>query len=262
VLIATVALATACGQPSETHVTPEHMTDFRTLYETNCAGCHGVDGQQGAAQRLNDSLYMALVNDAQLTTVISSGVRGTPMLPFAREAGGTLSSEQIRILVEGMRREWGSSRTFAGVALPAYTAQDAAVTGALPGDPARGSVAYRTYCSRCHGPDGQGSSSAGSIVDAAFLSLTSDQGLRTTVIAGHPDESTRDWRQYAPGRPMSEQDISDVVAWLSARRKAGQLVRPDLVPPKLAATPSRANADSVPPKLAATASRAKAERHD
>jgi cytochrome c oxidase cbb3-type subunit III len=212
-LLATTVLAASCGKPSKPDVTPEQTKDFGTLYHANCAGCHGVDGQHGAALALNDPLYMALVPDTRLRTVISNGIPGTPMLAFGRNAGGTLTSDQIRALVDGMRQQWGRSAEFAGVALPPYAADDAAA-----GDPARGSAAYKNYCARCHGVDGRGGPSAGSIIDPAFLSLTSDQGIRTTIIAGHPDENTRDWRQYAPGRPMSEQEISDVVAWLASQK--------------------------------------------
>ena len=27
-----------------------------------------------------------------------------------------------------------------------------------------------------------------------------------------------DWRGYVPGRPMSDQEVSDVVAWLASQR--------------------------------------------
>jgi len=46
----------------------------------------------------------------------------------------------------------------------------------------------------------------------------SDQQLRTIVIAGRPELGAPDWRDDVEGRPMSAQDISDVVAWLSSQR--------------------------------------------
>jgi hypothetical protein len=46
----------------------------------------------------------------------------------------------------------------------------------------------------------------------------SDQSLRTTVIAGRPDLGAPDWRGNVTGRPMTPQEVSDVVAWLAARR--------------------------------------------
>jgi hypothetical protein len=56
------------------------------------------------------------------------------------------------------------------------------------------------------------------VTSGAYLSLISDQGLRTIVITGRPDFDAPDWRKNKPGQPMSDQQISDVVAWLVAQR--------------------------------------------
>jgi len=88
----------------------------------------------------------------------------------------------------------------------------------MPGNPQRGAEAYRTYCSSCHGGDGRGGNKASSIVNGAYLALVSDQELRTIVIAGRPELGAPDWRGNVEGRPMSAEEISDVVAWLSAHR--------------------------------------------
>jgi len=66
--------------------------------------------------------------------------------------------------------------------------------------------------------DGRGGNKASSIVDTAYLALVSDQELRTIVIAGRPELGAPDWRGDVEGRPMSAEEISDVVAWLSSHR--------------------------------------------
>ena len=38
------------------------------------------------------------------------------------------------------------------------------------------------------------------------------------VIVGRPDRGAPDWRNNVPGRPMTDQEISDVVAWLASKR--------------------------------------------
>jgi hypothetical protein len=38
------------------------------------------------------------------------------------------------------------------------------------------------------------------------------------VIAGRPELGAPDWRGNIPGKPMSEQEIGDVVAWLESQR--------------------------------------------
>jgi cytochrome c oxidase cbb3-type subunit 3 len=48
----------------------------------------------------------------------------------------------------------------------------------------------------------------------------SDQYLRTEVIAGRPELGAPDWRDNVPGRPMSDQEVTDVVAWFASQRAA------------------------------------------
>jgi len=219
-LVAVAAmLASACATaPEETSIRPEQVTDFTELFDANCSACHGIEGNRGVAQPLNDPLYLALITDARLTDIISRGVRGTSMSAFARESGGTLTNEQLRALVEGMRRRWGRASEGPREGLPAYSAEDAIARGESRGDTGRGRSAFTTYCAACHGTDGKGGTSAGSVVDPAFLALTSDQSLRTTTIVGRQAESIPGWRDYVRGRPMNKQEISDVVAWISAQR--------------------------------------------
>jgi cytochrome c oxidase cbb3-type subunit 3/ubiquinol-cytochrome c reductase cytochrome c subunit len=40
------------------------------------------------------------------------------------------------------------------------------------------------------------------------------------VITGRPELGAPDWRANASGRPMSNQEVTDVVAWLASRRVA------------------------------------------
>src|ERR1700721_2512069 len=134
----------------------------------------------------------------------------TPSPGFRQSAGGMLHEKQIEALVRGIR-SWAKPDALGIQIPPSYLAQG-------PGDPQRGADAYRIYCSSCHGPNGGGGSKASSIVDGSFLDLVSDQSLRTIVIAGRPELGAPDWRGNVEGRPMSAQEISDVVAWLSSHR--------------------------------------------
>lgn len=239
VVVLTIALLTSCsarlpGQPTEAERwrSPAEVTDFDQLYTQNCAGCHGVDGKLGAARSLNEPLYLAFVTDDAMRQAISKGRAGTNMPAFSEQAGGHLTERQIQLLVSGMRAHWSKPDDFKGVDIPPYTVADtatpsgpsAAVTNNISaqtlqtGDAPRGAATYKTYCASCHGPDGDGGS-AGSIVDLNFLNLVSDQGLRTTVVVGRADLGKPDWRGNVPGRPMSEQEIDDVVAWLAAHRQ-------------------------------------------
>ena len=224
VTLAALGLATGCGRPpgkpkeGERWVAPAQVTDFNQLYAQNCAGCHGADGRCGSVRPLNDPLYLAVASADVLRQVTAQGVPGTAMPAFAKQAGGSLTDKQIDALVEGMRSGWGRPNDFKGVALPPYSLQDAITSGSGPGDRHRGAEVFRVNCAQCHGADGRGGAKAGSVVDPSFLALASDQSLRTTTIAGRPDLGKPDWRANVPDHPMSPQDISDVVAWLVARR--------------------------------------------
>jgi len=201
------------GQPTEADVElkPDEVRDFAVLYAQNCSGCHGQDGKGNTALALANPVYLAIASDDTIRRVTASGIRGSLMPAFAKSSGGTLTDEQIEILVHEMRARWAFVTETLGV--PAYASNE-------PGDAARGARAYATFCARCHGPEGKGTEKGSSIVDDSFLALVSDQDLRTTTIVGRPDLGHPDWRNCAPGRPMTSQEVTDVVTWLGAQRKA------------------------------------------
>jgi mono/diheme cytochrome c family protein len=186
--------------------------DFSFLYARNCSGCHGPNGNGGAAIGLGDPVYLAIADDATVRRVTADGVAGTSMPAFAQSSGGMLTDGQIDVIVSGIRTRWAKPDALRDANAPPYAAQG-------PGDPKRGADVYGTYCSSCHGADGHGSKRASSIVDGSYLALVSDQSLRTTVIAGRREWGAPDWRGDVPGKPMSPEDVSDVVAWLVAQRK-------------------------------------------
>jgi cytochrome c oxidase cbb3-type subunit 3 len=197
----------------EDHVAPDKILDFSILYRTNCAGCHGPDGRGGAAIPLSNPLYLAVADDAVIRRATADGIAGTPMPAFARRSGGMLTDEQIDAIVRGMRTRWTISDAVAPIDLPPYSDPS-------PGDARRGADVFAKYCASCHGEQGRGAQGGSSIVDGSYLDLVSEQGLRTMVIVGRPDLGAPDWRGNVRGQAMASQDISDVVAWLSAQRTA------------------------------------------
>jgi cytochrome c oxidase cbb3-type subunit 3 len=189
--------------------------EVRETYARNCAGCHGADGRLGPARPLADPLYLALVDDAALARVIGEGVPGSLHPAFARSAGGPLGGRQIRALVDGMRAWWGSPETSVAEAPPWSVTEATRESG--PGDPARGAEVFRAHCAACHGPDGTGGAKAASVVDPGYLSLVTDQALRSAVLFGRPDLGMPSWTD-AVGGALAPREVSDVVAWLVARR--------------------------------------------
>ncbi len=117
------------------------------------------------------------------------------------------------------------------LARKSWTGAPGAAEGAPPysssiaGDSSRGARVYATKCQSCHGPDGKGGPAAGSVVDASYLSLVSNQYLRTIVIAGRPDLGHPDWKHDAAGQALTPAQVSDVVAWLASKRPASSLAQ-------------------------------------
>jgi len=211
-VLASVACQNSPGRPRRYSkvIPPDQVEDFKILYAQNCAGCHGPGGSRGAAIPLADPVFLAVADNDAIRRTAANGVPGTPMPAFAQSAGGMLTDRQIDAIVSGIR-SWARPDALQGVNLPPYTAQAA-------GDPHRGAATYATYCSSCHGPDGRGGAKASSIVNGSYLALVSNQNLRTVVIVGRPELGAPDWRMNVPGRPMSAEEITDVVAWLAAQR--------------------------------------------
>ena len=210
-------LVSGCGSPhgqprkgSET-IAPNEVSEFSTLYGENCAGCHGAEGKGGAALALASPVYLAIADDTAIRRVMASGVRGTAMPAFAESSGGMLTEKQIDVITNGIRARWSQAGILDAANPPSYAAKST-------GDAGRGEAAYKTYCESCHGPGGSGGAKGSSITDDSFLALVSDQGLRTVVITGRPELGAPDWRGNVPGKPMTDQEVTDVVAWLESQR--------------------------------------------
>jgi len=215
--VLSLVMLTACsspdGQPQTNSepIAPSQVSDFETLYAENCAGCHGTQGRGGAAIALANPVYLAIIDETTMSSVVGNGIRGTSMPAFAQRAGGMLTEQQIEVIASGVFSRWGNKQVLDGINPPSYAAK-------VAGNSDHGQFAFGTYCASCHGSEGGGTPKGSAITNDSFLALVSDQGLRTIVITGRPELGAPDWRGNVPGHPMSGQEITDVVAWLASRR--------------------------------------------
>jgi cytochrome c oxidase cbb3-type subunit III len=187
-------------------VRPQDVVDFWALYNQNCSACHGENGQGGPALDLANPVYQAIVDNASLKKWITNGMTGTEMPAFGESAGGFLSEKQVDALVAGMRANWAKASA-SGPTPPPYLSN-------LRGDEKRGEQVYREACVSCHEKSGE------RISDASYLALVSDQGLRTIIIAGRPDLGQPNWEQDRAGGPLTDEDATNVVAYLASLRSA------------------------------------------
>ena len=183
---------------------PESITDFATLYGQNCAGCHGNSGRSGASFDLANPDYQMWVDDATLRNIISNGEPGTQMPAFAKSAGGFLTDAQVDALVRGMRSTWRNA-SGSNATPPPYASS-------LKGDTAHGQQVYQAACVRCHQQPSQ------SIANSTYLALVNDQTLRTIIVAGRPDFGQPNWQEDISGHALTDQEVTDVVAWLASQR--------------------------------------------
>lgn len=203
-------LQAACdppGKPKLVASTESGSLDFQTLYAGNCKACHGIDGKNGPGRILNDPLYLAILPRQTLHDILVHGRPGTAMPAWERSQGGPLAPKQIDALVDGIYRNWAKPVQFGSTPHPPY-AEDA------KGNADSGRKLFARNCFMCHGPGAR----IGPITDPNYLSLVSDQMLRTSILIGRPDLGMPDYRHLKLGKALSDQDVSDLVAFLVSKR--------------------------------------------
>jgi cytochrome c oxidase cbb3-type subunit 3 len=97
-----------------------------TTYTRTCVQCHGLRGVTGTAAHIGDPGFLANVSDGFLRYAINRGRSGTPMPPFAAEAGpddagvmaGRLEGSAIEDVL-ALLRSWQAQTPFASRAPPA-----------------------------------------------------------------------------------------------------------------------------------------------
>jgi len=201
----------ACDPPGRPQFEAERAdtTDFKILFTLNCVGCHGVEGKNGPGRVLNDPLYLAVIPRDTLKQVLVYGRPGTAMPAWEKSEGGPLTMRQIDALVDGIEKNWAKPAHFSNASLPPYAADQ-------QGNPEAGRKLFLRNCFMCHGPGAK----IGPVADPTYLSLVSDQMLRTSIIVGRPDLGMPDYRTLKLGKPLADQDITDLVSFLASKRPA------------------------------------------
>ena len=199
-----------------------HGLDAHALYKQNCAGCHGDNGRGGAAIPLNNPAYLAVAGADNLRTTITRGIPGTLMPAFAASSGGMLTDKQIDALVQGIVSAWARPADFSGVPLPPYAAN-------TQGNASRTATSLRScVCAlpwhrwRRNETGSEHECTAG-INFALHRRPVLSRARQRSGSAQHrhrrPARLERtDWRSYIPGRALSPQQITDIVAWLATHR--------------------------------------------
>ncbi len=102
----------------------------------------------------------------------------------------------------------------------------APIDAGAPVDPqvAAGKRLFANFCALCHGPEARGyvADNAPSLVTESFLATASDDFLRIGIVDGRPGTAMGAYGK-ARGGPLSDRDVSDLIAFL---RHGGPAVEP------------------------------------
>jgi mono/diheme cytochrome c family protein len=167
------------------------------LFAANCVACHGADGLGTAiAPALNDPLVREKTSE-DITRIITYGNTGTLMAGWSN----VLPPDDINALTSLVGR-WDEIPlgTIPAPNVPIPTTEESI---------ALGSQLFAANCSRCHGPEGQGTPRAPSLNVKSFLTDTSDLAIQQIVTLGVPGTAMPSW-----GDRMSDADIQAIVGFI------------------------------------------------
>jgi putative heme-binding domain-containing protein len=141
--LTTVLLTEGSVQAQEHSYAPSDIENGRGLYQANCLGCHGNNGDSVEGANLASGRFRHASSDEDLITLIRTGIPNTLMVARPQLAYGDL-----RALVAFLRNMQTSGT------LSAADARDVKV-----GDAKRGEQLFfgKGGCNTCHGVGGGGS---------------------------------------------------------------------------------------------------------
>jgi mono/diheme cytochrome c family protein len=191
-----------------------------TLFAANCVACHGADGLgTGIAPALNDPAVREQRTADELTRTVTFGSAGTLMAGWSN----TLTPEEINAMVT-LIQHW--NEVPAGI-LPAPDVPIPTTEESIE----LGSQLFSQNCSRCHGPEGQGTPRAPALNVKAFLTNTSDVAIQQIITNGVLGTAMPAW-----GDRMTEADIQAIVGFI----RQWEVTAPEL------ATPTRSGGGGPP----------------
>jgi putative heme-binding domain-containing protein len=132
-----VTLYGAGGAAHAQHATAFDLEDGGRAFASNCAGCHGPDGDLIAGIDLGRGLFRRPLTDAELVDIIMNGIPNTPMPATPR-----MTEPQAARIVAYLR-----------------ASAESAQSASAPGDAARGRRIFegKGECTDCHRVNGWGS---------------------------------------------------------------------------------------------------------
>jgi putative heme-binding domain-containing protein len=151
--------------------TPSDVEKGRLLYSTNCAACHGLNGDSQPGADLGHGKFRRAAADQEIGTIITKGIPGTSMPP------SNFNESQALAIVAYLRSMAASSNV-----------------AATAGDPARGREIFegKGQCLNCHRVRTTGSRVGPDLTDIGMLRRTAE--LQTSLV--DPDAEVLEANRY------------------------------------------------------------------
>jgi len=121
----------------------------------------------------------------------------------------------------------------------------AASAGTGVADAAQGAPVYLEHCSPCHGRRGEGDIGP-ALRNSQYIQTAGDQGVYATIADGRPNTKMPAWLQ-ANGGPLTQAQISNVVAYLHSFQGVPPLPKATPAPPEPTEAPPPAGAPTEEP---------------
>lgn len=160
-----IAIAVTTGLPSRA------QQSGQSLYQSNCAGCHGLDARGGEhAPNITTVQRGQQLTDADLFRIIRDGLPGAGMPGF----GTRLNRAEFSAIVSYLRNLEGAQKTVS-----------------LPGNPGAGQRLFfsRAGCSECHMVAGKGGFIAGDL--SSYAGTRSIEQIREAILDPNKNRDLR-----------------------------------------------------------------------
>lgn len=171
------------------------------IFYSECASCHGFDGEGGIGPALNEQSFLELASERFLYNTIANGRSNTAMPAWSKFSARQLSS------IIAFIKSWQD--------IPSKRLS----SGSIKGDPSLGKGLFTEVCSSCHGDQGQGGIST-AILNPDFLKSVSDEFLYHSMLRGMDRNEDDSWKKrFRNVKELSSNEQKSIVSFMRSQEK-------------------------------------------
>jgi len=178
------------GKAVEVVVDAETIAAGKAIFETNCASCHGAALEGGIGPSLVDADWLHGSKPGAIQNTITNGVIEKGMPAWGPVLGGDKVAKVAAYVVDAFQKTGLTPNEVAAEPVPPPE-------GGAP-DPEEdplvaGEKLYGQYCVACHGPEGEGTVTAPSLVDDEWLHGSDMEQIVHTITNGVEGKAMVAW---------------------------------------------------------------------